>query len=74
MKFYHFLAVFYRIQAGIDKSNNIQAGIDNTIQHSGWSAFHALESGYRTVIVEDASRGIFSQVSLPSRTNVVIIH
>ena len=31
---------------------------------SGWSAFHALESGYRTVIVEDASRGIFSQVLL----------
>ena len=31
-------------------------------KYTGWSAFHALESGYRTVIVEDASRGIFSQV------------
>ena len=34
-----------------------------SIAQQGWSAFHALESGYRTVIVEDASRGIFSQVS-----------
>ena len=55
-------------------SNNIQVGIDNLIQYPGWSAFHALESGYRTVIVEDASRGIFSQVSLPSMTNVTICH